>query len=238
MSSDEATGDNGVRLTGDLEARLGHSFQDPRLLDLALTHSSVVGNARSNERLEFLGDRVLGLVVARLLFESFPHEAEGALARRHAALVRRQALARVAEDIGLGACMAISRGEEDGGGRTNPGLLADACEAVLAALFIDGGLEAADSFVRRHWQPLMDESLKPPMDPKTALQEWAQGRGLPLPRYREVAREGPPHAPMFSVEVEVAGHGVERASGASKRLAEKSAARACLARITTEDDDR
>lgn len=236
MIGEETASDDRASRTGDLEARLGHRFRDPRLLQLALTHSSVVGNARSNERLEFLGDRVLGLVVAHLLFESFPHEAEGALARRHAALVRRQALARVAEDIGLGACLALSRGEEDGGGRTNPGLLADACEAVLAALFIDGGLDAADGFVRRHWQQLMEESLKPPMDPKTALQEWAQGRGLPLPRYREVGREGPAHAPWFSVEVQVAGLGIERASGASKRLAEKAAARACLDRIMADED--
>lgn len=237
MSDKDADdGDRAERLK-ELLRNLGHTFDDPRRLDLALTHSSVAGNARSNERLEFLGDRVLGLVVAHLLFDTFPHEPEGALARRHTALVRRQALARVANAIGLGACLRLSRGEEDSGGRHNSGLLADACEAVLAAIFLDGGLDAAEKFVRRHWLPLMDESHKPPQDPKTELQELVQGRGLPLPQYREISREGPAHAPMFTVEVHVVGYATVTATGKSKQAAEKAAAQILLDQIKLRDNE-
>ena len=218
-----------------LEDALGHRFDDPDLLDTALTHSSVVSGGTpapaSNERLEFLGDRVLGLLVAEMLYREFPDEDEGALARRHAALVMRDSLARVAVEIGLAGHLRLSRGEDDTGGRANPGLLADACEAVIAALFLDGGLDAARAFVGRRWRALIDEDPTPPKDPKTALQEWAQARGLALPRYRETARTGPDHAPEFSVEVAVEGVEAVVATGPSKRAAERTAAEDLLARL-------
>jgi len=214
-----------------IEERLGHRFREPALLRQALTHASAAAAGASNERLEFLGDRVLGLVVAALLFERFPGDSEGTLARRFTALVRREALARVAETIDLGHHLVLSAGEEEAGGRANPGTLADACEAVIAALFLDGGLAAADAFVRRQWLPLLDEALPPPKDAKTALQEWAQDRGLPLPVYRETGRSGPAHAPTFAIEVSLTGHAPATASGPSKRAAEQSAAAVLLDRL-------
>jgi ribonuclease-3 len=205
------------------------------LLRQALIHPSTAapddGAGLSSERQEFLGDRVLGLVVAELLFHRFPDEAEGHLARRHAVLVSRRSLARVADGIGLARHIVLSPGEDGTGGRERPALLADICEAVIAALYLDGGLEPAAAFIRRHWRPLMDEDAVPPKDVKTALQEWAQGRGLALPRYREVARAGPAHAPSFTVEVTVAGHPPATGSGPSKRAAEGAAAAALLARL-------
>ena len=219
----------------ELERRLGYRFKDSALLEQALTHSSMSGaggdRLSSNERLEFFGDRVLGLVIAQLLFQRFPDEREGELARRHAALVRKEALARIAIEAGLGDCVRMSRGEDDAGGRENPGLLADACEAVIGAIYLDGGLEAAAEFVHGYWQALVDEDPTPPKDAKTMLQEWAQGRGLALPKYRETAREGPPHAPIFSVEVVVSGIAPVTGVGPSKRAAEQSAADLALIRV-------
>jgi len=224
-----------------LDALLGHRFGRPELAHEALIHSSAAqgssGRPASYERLEFLGDRVLGLVVAHLLFERFAGESEGHLARRHAELVRKETLARVAAEIGLGRHIRLSRGEAEAGGRDNPAILADVCEAVIAALFLDGGFEAAAAFVRRHWAALIEEDLTPPKDAKTALQEWAQGRGLDLPAYREVDREGPPHAPLFRVEVSIAGEAPEVASGPSKRAAEQAAAGALLARLEDRHGD-
>jgi len=222
-----------------LKQALGHRFADPGLLDEALTHSSVASagdRRRTNERLEFLGDRVLGLVVADMLFDRFPDEDEGALARRHAALVRRESLARVAESIGLAENIRLSRGEEDAGGRKNPGLLADACEAVIAALYLDGGIDVAATFIRDQWDAMMAEDVRPPKDAKTELQEWAQARGLALPRYREVGREGPAHAPMFSIEVSLADRTPASASGPSKRAAEQAAAEAMLEELGRDAD--
>lgn len=235
--------DRGVE---ELCHRLGHSFAHQALLRQALTHASIGGHGgsggdirtRSNERLEFLGDRVLGLIVARLLYDEYPREAEGALAQRHAALVCRETLAHVAETIRLGPLIRLSRGEEEAGGSRNPGLLADTCEAVIAALYLDGGMDAASGFVHRYWRPLMDAALRPPKDAKTALQEWAQGRGLALPRYREVAREGPAHAPRFTVEVSVdGGPRAATALGSSKRAAEQAAAEDLLEAIRLRGGD-
>ncbi len=218
-----------------LAARLGHAFDDIGLLREALTHSSTTAGRNteggSYERLEFLGDRVLGLIVADMLLKAFPAEPEGDLARRHAYLVSREALAEVARTLGLGAYLVISRGEAEGGGRANPGLLADVCEAAIGALYSDGGLEAARAFVEPHWRPLLDQDHAPPQDAKTALQEWAQGRGLPLPLYREVSREGPAHEPRFTVTVEVRGAQPQRGEGRSKRLAEQEAAARLLERL-------
>jgi ribonuclease-3 len=214
-----------------LEERLGHRFAMPVLLRQALTHASAGAPAVSNERLEFLGDRVLGVVVAHLLFERFPNETEGALARRFAALTRRETLARVAASVDLGEHLILSASEVEAGGRANPGTLADACEAVIAALYLDGGPAAAEAFVRREWLPLLDEALPPPKDAKTALQEWAQDRGLPLPVYRETGRSGPAHAPVFSIEVAVQGQKPVVATGASKRAAEQGAAKGMLRQL-------
>jgi ribonuclease-3 len=203
----------------------------------ALTHPSisqrrVLRRVTPYERLEFLGDRVLGLVVADMLFNSFPDEPEGALARRHAALVRRETLARVATAINLETAIAMSKGEEEAGGRANPALLADACEAVIGALYADGGFDVATAFVLRHWRPLMEEAAAPPKDAKTALQEWAQGLGKPLPVYTTVRVEGPPHDPLFKVSVAVADHEAAVATGPSKRAAEQAAATMLLEMVT------
>ncbi|MDP6788298.1 MAG: ribonuclease III [Rhodospirillales bacterium] len=221
-----------------LEEALGHRFSRPELLRQALIHPSTAasneGVEHSSERQEFLGDRVLGLVIADLLFHRFPGENEGHLARRHSVLVSRPTLARVADRIGLSGHIVLSPGEDGAGGRKRPALLADICEAVIAALYLDGGLEPAADFIRRHWRPLMDEDAAPPIDAKTALQEWAQGRGLALPEYREVARDGPPHAPRFTIEAAVAGHAPAAGTGKSKRAAEGIAAAALLTRLERE----
>ncbi len=214
---------------------LGHSFRRPELLDEALIHSSVSSRGarakRSYERLEFLGDRVLGLIVAEMLLGRFPDEAEGALARRLAALVRRETLARVAEGIGLGRHLVLSKAEDDSGGRANPAILADCCEAVIGALYLDGGLEPARAFVGGQWRRLMEEATTPPKDAKTALQEWAQGLGKPLPSYEMVAMDGPAHDPVFAVSVCIEGLAPETAQGSSKRAAEQAAAAAMLKRV-------
>jgi ribonuclease III len=230
-----------------LSLALNYRFRQPDLLDEALTHPSAytgrnlrggsaapsTGRRRTAyERLEFLGDRVLGLVVAEMVFDRFPEENEGALARRHAALVRREALARVALVLGLDRALVLSKGEEDAGGRHNPTMLADACEAVLGAVYADGGLQPAAAIVRQHWQTLMAEATTPPKDAKTALQEWAQGRGKPLPIYQTLGIDGPPHDPSFLVAVTVDGQEPLTGRGNSKRSAEQAAAAAMLEKIS------
>ena len=220
-----------------LEDALGHRFARPALLALALRHPSASTQAGSNQRLEFLGDRVLGMVVAAMLYEAFPHEAEGALSQRYSALVRRETLAGVARSLSLGPRLALGRGEGAAGGRHNPANLADACEAVMGALYIDGGLEAAERFIRRHWEPAMTADPEPPRDPKTRLQEWTQSRALGLPVYRTLSSSGPAHAPVFEVEAEVTGLGRVVATGATKRAAEQGAAGALLSRIVGDEDN-
>lgn len=228
-------GGRGAPDTGLAQA-LGHAFARPSLLEEALTHRSAdahqKGTRQSYERLEFLGDRVLSLVIADLLMARFPREAEGDLSRRHAGLVRREALARIACSIGLGRHVHLSMSEGDGAaGRRNPAILADACEAVIGALYLDGGLEAAARFVTAHWTAIMEEEPIPPQDAKTGLQEWAQGLGRPLPVYRMLGQEGPAHEPLFEVEVEVEGMAPARGEGPSKRVAEQAAAAALLDQI-------
>lgn len=217
----------------DLEDTIDYHFHDKSRLKLALVHSSTNrrqkdGQAIDNERLEFLGDRVLGLVIADLLLKRFPKDREGDLARRHTALVRKEALARVAEAIRLGDCIDMLDAEAATGGRENPAILANACEAVIAALFLDGGLETVQKFIHTYWNDILEEDTTPPQDNKTALQEWAQGRGLPLPIYKTVTQDGPAHAPMFEIEVIVKNHTPQRAHGTSKRKAEQAAAGALL----------
>lgn len=223
-----------------LYVALGHSFARPEILDEALTHpsatnaasgASVRPNGPDYERLEFLGDRVLGLVVSQMLLERFPQEKVGALARRHTALVRAEALATVARHLKLGEFMNMAPSEDASGGRDKTGNLADCCEAVIAALYRDGGMLAAEQFIRKYWKPLLRADAKPPQDAKTALQEWAQGRGLPLPEYTVVDQSGPDHAPLFTIVVNLPGIPKATATGASKRLAEQKAASALLALI-------
>jgi ribonuclease-3 len=217
-----------------LEAALGHRFTRPELLEQALTHSSAShlaaprrAGARSYERLEFLGDRVLALVIADMLLAAYPDEVEGALARRHADLVRKESLAAVAGEIGLPQHIRLPVVEEPAA-RSNPNLLADVCEAVIAALYLDGGFDVARDFVVRHWTARMSAAVAPPKDAKTALQEWAQGGGLKLPCYRLVRSDGPPHQPQFTVAVAVEGFPEATACGPSKRQAESAAAAALL----------
>lgn len=221
-----------------LAASIGHQFTNPDLLAEALTHRSAIDRhrgkaefAHGNERLEFLGDRVLGLVVAEMLLQGFPQDSEGALAKRHSALVRAEVLVQVATEIGLGKYLRISEAERASGGAAKPTILADACEALIGALYKDGWLRCAAAFIRRHWQARIDAGGGPPADAKTALQEWAQARGLPLPVYAEVEREGPAHAPKFAIEVRVKGQTAARGSGKTKREAERDAAARLLAEL-------
>ncbi len=172
---------------------------------------------------------MLGLIVAEQLFRRFPKEAEGALTRRHTSLVRRETLTQVAQATGLGAHIILSPGEDAAGARANPSVLADVCEAVIAALFLDGGLAAASKFVARWWRPQLEGmGTAPPRDPKTTLQEWAQARGLPLPDYKTVKTEGPAHRRTFTVTVSVEGLEPATAPGPSKRAAEVAAAAVAL----------
>ncbi len=209
---------------------LGHQFAQPKLLTEALTHRSAAGakGVGSNERLEFIGDRVLGLLVAEWLIERFPAEREGMLGPRLAALVSRPSLAGIAEGNGLAALLAVSPGEARRGVAERATVLADALEALIGALYLDAGLPAARDFIRRVFGDVMDRQFTPPKDPKTALQEWALARALALPAYQVVAQSGPSHEPRFVIRVTV---GEAAASGAagSKRAAEQEAAQALLA---------
>ncbi|MBL8644425.1 MAG: ribonuclease III [Rhodospirillaceae bacterium] len=222
-----------------LEAVLMHRFADPALLTRALTHRSVVGLRKpgggqadtdnfANERLEFLGDRVLGLVIAELLFTRFKGEAEGQLAQRLAVLVSAPTLARVARVSGLAGEIRMATGQSVDDADA---ILADACEAVIGAMYLDGGLAPAEAFIRAQWAALVDEAVAPPKDSKSALQEWAQGRGLALPAYLVVSQDGPDHAPNFVVTVSVTGHTAAEGRGKSKRIAEQAAASALLDRL-------
>jgi ribonuclease-3 len=224
---------NATSLSAPIETILGHDFARPELLREAMTHRSAVhgrgrgGGKGSNERMEFIGDRVLGLLIAEWLAERFPHEQEGHLGRRLAVLVSQPVLAEVAETIGLGEALAVAPGEAKAGVRRRSTVLADALEAALGALYLDGGLEAARVFVRRAWDGAMSRLETPPKDAKTMLQEWVQARGLGLPTYVVASRVGPPHAPEFVVTVSAGGF-VGSGSGASKRVAEQHAAQDLL----------
>jgi ribonuclease-3 len=228
-----------ARLAPDtLEGRIGHRFRDPDLLALALTHAGAVGGIESNERLEFLGDRVLGLIVAGMLYRRFPAETEASLARRFVAAVRRETLTEVAESLDLERDMKFARETPEARTRGRAGMLADACEALIGAIFLDGGLKAAEAFVAPRWQSRIEDAEPPPKDAKTMLQEWAQARALPLPSYREAGRSGPAHAPRFEIEVAIKGHTPARGHGASKRAAEQEAAATLLSRLDPATRDR
>jgi ribonuclease-3 len=217
-----------------LEQRLGHAFKDAALLERALTHASAgggVGKTRDNEVLEFIGDRVIGLLAAERLAELYPLAPEGELTIRLHGLVNREACARVGRRMGLGPALRLAGGETRTGGRDKDSILGDACEAVMAAVHLDGGLAAARGVFLSLWAEEFDEiAAVRPRDPKTALQEWAQGQGKPLPAYSVTARSGPDHAPVFTVAVEVEGLATASAVGRSRRDAEKAAAATLLQR--------
>ena len=219
---------------GALEERLGHAFADPALLERALTHASVGGGAgktRDNEVLEFIGDRVIGLLAAERLAEIYPQAAEGDLTIRLHGLVNRDACARVARRMELGPALRLAGGETKTGGRDKDSILSDACEAVMAAVYQDGGLLAAREVFLALWSEEFAEiDAAQPRDPKTALQEWVQAQGKPLPAYTVAARSGPDHAPVFTVAVAVEGLAPASADGRSRREAEKAAAAALLQR--------
>lgn len=217
---------------------LGHEFARTELLDEALTHpSSVKGGRRASmqrkdyERLEFLGDRVLGLIIAEDLLARFEDADAGQLARRYNALVRRETLAEVARDIDLGPHMRLAKGEREAGGAQKPAILANTCEAVIGALFLDGGLEAASRFIHRNWDQRAEALVRAPTDAKTQLQEWAHARGKPAPSYTLIDREGAAHDPIFTMEVSVEDCGAARGQGSSKRNAEQVAAGMLLEEI-------
>src|ERR1700677_3548578 len=217
-----------------LEERIGYRFTNAALLDSALSHISALKGARnrasSYQRLEFLGDHVLGLVISDTLFRSYPKADEGELSRRLADLVRKETCAEIARSVDLGPAIRVGSSEANAGARKRPAILDDVCEAVIGAVYVDGGYEAAEALIERLWQVRMSATAQPLRDPKTVLQEWAQARGLPTPTYREVARSGPDHNPEFRVAVQLPTFGPTEGVARSKRTAEQAAAAAMLAR--------
>jgi ribonuclease-3 len=218
----------------EIEERIGYTFADKALRDRALTHisalSSKSGRSGSYQRLEFLGDHVLGLVVSDMLFRTFPKADEGELSRRLADLVRTETCAEIARAIDLGDCIRLGASEANSGGRRRTAILADVCEALIGGVFVDGGYAPAAALVEGLWGARMRAPARLLRDPKTALQEWAQARGLPTPSYREVARTGPHHDPEFKVVVELPALPPSEGVGRSKRAAEQAAAGAMLLR--------
>ncbi len=216
-------------MTDILEKKLGYTFHDKALLQEALTHSSArIDSDKNYERLEFLGDRVLGLVIAELLFKKYRTEAEGDLAKRHAALVQKKALYKVSQSLGLGQFLSLSNNEEETGGRKKEAILADAVESLLGAIYLDSGFEDAKKIIITLFTPLIETQKAPPQDPKTQLQEYAQAQNKGLPTYILKNQDGPSHAPTFEVEVTVKDYPSFSASDSSKRSAEKKAARLLL----------
>ena len=214
-----------------LEQRVGHVFADRALLELALTHVSVThGRGASYQRLEFLGDRVLGLAVSSMLYAAFPNEEEGSLSRRLAELVRKESCADVARDWSVGPSLRLGDSEAQTGGAEKPAILGDVCEAIIGAVYLDAGFDAAAQVIARMWEPRMRAPRRPLRDPKTSLQEWAQARGLPTPTYATVKRSGPDHAPQFVISVSLEGFAPAEAAGGSKRVAEQAAAEAFMRR--------
>ena len=219
--------------TEELEASLGHEFKDRDLLKRALTHVSAVSGGKRLEtyqRLEFLGDRVLGLTICQMLYELYPVAEEGELSRRLADLVRKETCADVARAWGVGAHLKLGLGESQTGGRDKTAILGDACEALIGAVFVDGGYDTARELVRRSFGERMKAPRRSLRDAKTSLQEWAQGRGLEPPSYKESSRSGPAHAPRFTIIVEIQGFEPFSAEGTSKRVAEQAAAEGFMAR--------
>jgi ribonuclease-3 len=218
-----------------VEERIGHTFSDPSLLTTALTHVSALKSpndrAASYQRLEFLGDHVLGLVISDMLYRAFPKADEGELSKRLADLVRRETCADVARAMGLHEAIKLGAvGSAGAGERLRKSVLGDICEAVIGAVYLDGGYPAAAKMIGDAWADRMRKPMRALRDPKTVLQEWAQGKGLPTPAYREVERTGPHHDPQFRVAVDLPGLAPAEGVGSSKRNAEKAAASALLVR--------
>ena len=223
------------RKAQDVEEQIGHVFADPTLLTTALTHVSALKNpaerARSYQRLEFLGDHVLGLIVSDMLFRTYPNADEGELSKRLADLVRRETCAEVAKNMGLFDAIKLGAvGAGDASDRLRHSVLGDICEAVIGAVYLDGGYPAAQKMVESAWGERMRKPMRALRDPKTVLQEWAQGKGLPTPTYREVERTGPHHDPQFRIAVELPGLAAAEGRGSTKRAAEKAAALSLLKR--------
>jgi len=219
-----------------LEERIGYKFADKAMLERALTHISALSGgpqkrSESYQRLEFLGDHVLGLVISDMLFRAFPKANEGELSRRLADLVRKETCAEVAKAMDLGPALKLGNSESHAGGRLRSTILADACEGLVGAVFIDGGYAASEALIGKFWKERMLKPLRPLRDPKTMLQEWAQGRGLPTPAYKELARTGPHHDPKFRVAVVLPDKPEAEGTGSSKRAAEQAAASAMLTRV-------
>ena len=224
-----------MKLSGDLKAfetRLGHKFSRPELLVRAVTHSSMSSPTRDdNQRLEFLGDRVLGLVMSEALLEHDESASEGQLAPRFNALVRKETCADVAREVDIGAVLKLGRSEMLSGGRRKMALLGDAMEAVIAAVYRDAGFDVARAMILRLWGERVGEVEADARDPKTSLQEWAQARGFQPPAYVETARSGPDHAPQFTIEVRLDDGQTDQATAGSKRQAEQVAAKSLLDRL-------
>lgn len=229
-----------MRLSADLKAfqtRIGYEFKRAELLVRAVTHPSIGSATRpDNQRLEFLGDRVLGLVMADALLAADKGASEGQLAPRLNALVRKETCAEVAREIGLGEVLKLGRSEMLSGGRRKEALLGDAAEALIAAIYVDSGYEAARTVLLRLWGSRIASVEPDARDAKSALQEWAQARAMPPPIYIETARSGPDHQPMFTVEVTLASGATDAAQAGSKRIAEQMAAGALLKRLEAEND--
>ncbi len=229
-----------IKLAADLvafSARIGHDFHRPELLLRAVTHSSISSPTRpSNERLEFLGDRVLGLSIATALFHADGQAAEGQLAPRFNALVRQETCAEVAREVGLGDVLKLGRSEMLSGGRRKEALLGDAMEALIAAIYLDAGFDAARDLVLRLWGERIADAETNARDPKSALQEWAQARGLPPPAYIETGRSGPDHQPIFTVEARLTTGQTAEGRANGKRAAEQAAARTLLDRMEADND--
>jgi ribonuclease-3 len=220
--------------TSAIEERIGHKFADANLLVTAMTHVSALKPSRkrgeSYQRLEFLGDHVLGLIVSDMLYRSFPNADEGEMSKRLADLVRKESCADVAKSLGLADDIKLGAVGAGAGARLRKSVLGDICEAVIGAVYLDGGFQAASEFVERNWTERMKKPRQPLRDPKTVLQEWAQGKGLPTPVYREVERTGPHHDPQFRVAVDLPGLAPAEGVGGSKRAAEKVAASVMIER--------
>ena len=226
--------DRRAAAVAELERRLGYSFDDRELFERALTHSSAgegLRAVRHNERLEFLGDRVLNLLAAEQLMELYPDEREGELSKRMHSLINRDACARAAQRMGLPEALKLAGGESKHGGRKNPTILGDACEALLAALYRDAGLERTREVFREIWREEFEQvEQRGPLNPKSELQEWAAARQMDPPRYQVVERKGPDHKPTFTVELVLGGLEPVRAKGKSRQDAEKAAAQAIIER--------
>jgi len=221
----------------DVEKILGYNFKSRILLDEALTHPSISLQRGEKEvifnyeRLEFLGDAVLSLVIAELLINKYPNEREGALAKRHSGLVHGEALAVIAETLGIGEHIMMTSGESSSGGRKNRSNMENTLEAIIGAIYMDGGISPAKTFIKQHWEQSITNMTDPPKDAKTSLQEWAQGRGLPIPVYEVINTSGPAHEPFFTIRVTVRSMEPTEAKGKSKKKAEKAAAELMLENI-------